>query len=106
MRAERREVPPAEEPEGEEAPFWDEPALLPPPELGCAGCDDCDDCDDCPVDGTLADGVCTEGVDGVLTCGVDGVCTCGAEGVCTAGGCGTCGTGTDASGVCGSCCWV
>ena len=43
------------------------------------------------------------GTDGVLTCGTDGtdgVLTLGTDGVLT---CGTCGTGTDASGVCGSC---
>jgi hypothetical protein len=47
-----------------------EPALPPPPDV---------DCVDWPVEGTLADGVRTEGVDGVLTCGADGVCSCGTD---------------------------
>src|SRR3954463_3044871 len=63
------------------------PPPPPPPEV---------DCDAWPlVDGRLAEGVATDGADGVCTEGTEG-----ADGVCT---CGTCGTGTDASGVCGSC---
>src|SRR3954451_25020877 len=70
-------------------------------------------------DGVFTEGVCTLGTEGVLTLGTDGVLTCGTDGVGTLGTdgvgtlgtegvltCGTWGTGTDESGVCGSCTWV